>query len=237
MTNSEIFNILAIIIAPIIGIIGGAFAIIKIFFRYKSKILFITNCQILHKTIWADMVEHPSTKIKINGPQDHAFRPLVLLPEYLKKYISIKNGEKAVLENINLNNDNNLKIIAEIYWIPKDMDKWGKITHPVFSLILRRYFGLERPMYQDETQDDLDKKKWKIVKHSIKNLDKLHRVDEEDDSLLQWAISTEYSKRYFNPDIGDTGEYETKPNKNNFIEYCGFSISLRKRSWMHIERE
>lgn len=282
MSNSELFNLAATIIAPMIGIIGGAFAIIKIFFRYKSKILFITNCQILHRTIWADLVSYygpkeinwsryPSfvqklhdhvwvriaeffgyKKLRVKGLQDHAFRPLVLLPEYLKKYIQVKNGNTAVLESINPNSDNNIKIIAEVYWIPKKglekrkwkdekelerMKDWAKISHPVFSLILRRYFGIERPMYQDEKAGDLDSKKWKLVRHSTAHLDLLHRVDRKNSTMMQWAMSSEYTKRYFNPGKGETGKYDTSPNKNNFIEYCGFSISLRKRSWLQIEKE
>ncbi len=236
MTGSEIFNIVALIVGPMIAIVGSAFAIIKIFFRYKSKILFITNCQILHRSIWEDMRNH-YPKIKEKGPQDHAFRPLVLLPEYLKKYIKIKNGQQAILENINANSDHSLKIIAEIYWIPAKMEKWGKINHPVFSLILRRYFGIERPMYQDEKKEDLDQTKWELVKHSTAHLDKLHRIDKEDGSKMQWAMSSNYTHRYFNPDIGEKGTYESEPNENNFIEYCGFSIALRKRSLMHIEKE
>lgn len=245
MDNSELFTLVISILGPLVGIITGAFAVIKIFFRYKSKILFITNCQILHKKIWADLVKYHN--IKKHEPMDHAFRPLVLLPEYLKKYINIENKQKAVLESISPYHERSLKIIAEVYWIPdkeiagkeewKHMRKWSKISHPVFSLILRRYFGMERPMYQDETEKDLDKTKWQLVRHSTKHLDKLHRIDAKDPNMMQWAMNADYTNRYFNPGRGKKGRYESEPSPSNFIEYCGFSISLRKRSWMHIERE
>ncbi len=254
MSNNEIFNLAATIIGPLIGILGAAFAIIKIFFRYKSRILFITNCQILHRTIWDDLIkyykENTSIKIEKKGPHDHALRPLVLLPEYFKKYIDIPNQGKVILECINQHSENSLKIIAEVYWIPsgvvkgnKDLEymlPWTHIKHPVFSLILRRYFGMERPMYQDnlsKKKNEVDEKKWDIVWHSTEHLDKLNDLDPKKPGLMKWAISTDFTHRYFNPYIGEEGHYEGIPNKENFIEYCGISISLRKRSWMHIERE
>ena len=241
MDKSEIFKLVVLIVGPLIGIIGGAYAIIKIFFRYKSKILFITNCQILHKEIWGDMVTYYD--INKHGAHDHAFRPMVLLPIEMKKYISIPNGGKVILENINTEHENSLKIIAEVFWIPNEVDdpiyegrmlKWGLITHPVFSLILRRYFGLERPMYQDE---DKPKGPWEKALHYSTYLDPLNKSEDEKGKIMKWAVSDKITFRYFNPDKPGDNKYDSEAKKENFIEYCGFSISLRKRSWMHIERE
>lgn len=225
------------ILGSFIVLIGGVWGFFKLFFRFRSKFLFITNCQILHKTIWEDISLHYDRLIDQNGPMDHAFRPLVLLPHSLKKYTNIKNGHKAVLESINGNNESKLKIIAEVYWIPETMDKWNKINHPVFSLILRRYFGIEMPVYQDEKEEDLKDKlqDWELVKHNKAHLDPLNKS--LDSNHLQWLKRKQYTFRYFNPSLGDKGEYEGVPNKDNFIEYCGLSIIMRNHSIIHIEKD
>ena len=229
-------NILEIL-GSVIIVIGGVWGFFKLFFRYRSKFLFITNCQILHKKIWEDIGNYYPKLIDQDRLMDHAFRPLVLLPHSLKEYTSIKNGQKAVLESINGSNESKLKIIAEVYWIPEEMNKWNKINHPVFSLILRRYFGIEMPVYQDEKEEELKKKlaDWELVKHHKEHLDPLNKS--LDENHLQWLMRKQYTFRYFNPDIGDKGEYESEPNKNNFIEYCGLSIIFRSHSIIHIEKD
>lgn len=187
----------------------------------------ITNCQLLHKKIREDICE--KYNINTNGEQDHAFRPLVLLPHSLKEYSDIKSGQKAILECINVANEKNLKIVVEVFWITKEMKKWNKITHPVFSLILRRYFGIERPMYQDEKKA---KGAWEKVDHHIEGLDALNRKINSD--YLQWAVSDKYTFRYFDP---ANGTYSSNPEAGSYIEYCGLSIVLRKYSFLHIEKD
>ncbi len=226
MDSINLWNTLAI---TLLTVIGGIWTFFKLFYKYKTKVLFITNCQILHKPIWEAMVKE--LKIKTHGEEDFAFRPLVLLPHGLKKYSDVRNGQKAILESVNPNSENNLKIIAEVYWIPKDMDPWGTIKHPVFSLILRRYFGIERPMYQDE---DIEKMKindpnWMVVEHSDEHLLPLNRPDKTKKVIL-WAVNKSYTYRFFNPTDKTYHRY-TAPD--NFIEYCGLSIILRKRSIAH----
>ncbi len=223
----EYFKLILEITIPILIVISAIWGFFKLFYRFKSKFLLITNCQLLNKKIWEDLCNEYN--IDTNGEQDHAFRPLVLLPHSLREYSDIKNGKKAILECINVANEKNLKIVAEVYWIPEKMEKWNKIIHPVFSLILRRYFGIERPMYQDENEV---KGAWEKVKHHIKNLDVLNK--QLDNDHLQWAVSDKYTYRYFNP---KTGIYSKKPEPDSFIEYCGLSIVLRKYSFLHIEKD
>lgn len=117
------------------------------------------------------------------------------------------------------------------------MKKWKHINHPVFSLILRRYFGIEMPVYQDEKEKDLKEKllNWELVKHHKAHLDPLNKSLDKD--YLQWLMRKQYTYRYFNPDLGESGEYEPEPNKDNFIEYCGLSIILRSHSIIHIEKD
>lgn len=229
-------NILEIL-GSVIILIGGVWGFFKLFFRFRSKFLFITNCQILHKTIWKDISDYYPKLISQNGPMDHAFRPLVLLPHTLKKYTGIKSGQKAILESINGTNESKLKVIAEVYWIPETMEKWKNINHPVFSLILRRYFGIEMPVYQDETEEKLKEKllDWELVKHHNAHLDPLHKS--LDDNYLQWLKRKQYTYRYFNPEKGEKGGYESEPNEKNFIEYCGLSIIFRSHSIIHIEKD
>jgi hypothetical protein len=231
MDSISIWNTLAI---TMLTVIGGVWTFFKLFYKYKSKVLFITNCQILHKTLWEAMLESPKLKIRKHGNEDFAFRPLVLLPQSLKKYSDIKNGHKALLESVNPNREKNLTIIAEVYWIPEDMDPWGSIKHPVFSLILRRYFGIERPMYQDESVDDTEKNPdWMPVKHSDEHLIPLNRADEDDGKII-WAVSKSYTYRFYNP---TDGKYYRETSPDNFIEYCGLSIVLRKRSMAQSEKD
>jgi len=223
----ELLKLILEITLPVLIVMSAIWGFFKLFYRFKSKFLLITNCQLLHKNIWEDICKKHN--IKTNGEQDHAFRPLVLLPYSLKEYSDIKSGQKAILECINVANEKNLKIVVEIFWITKEMEKWSKINHPVFSLILRRYFGIERPMYQDEKEA---KGAWIKIEHHIKNLDALNR--QLDDNYLQWAVSDKYTYRYFDP---VKGTYSPKPEPDSYIEYCGLSIILRKYSFLHIEKD
>ncbi|PKP47030.1 MAG: hypothetical protein CVT94_12815 [Bacteroidetes bacterium HGW-Bacteroidetes-11] len=124
MDAINLWNTLAI---TLLTVIGGIWTFFKLFYKYKTKVLFITNCQILHKTIWEAMFKLPELKIAKHGEEDFAFRPLVLLPHCLKKYSDVKNGHKAILESVNPNREKKLKIIAEVYWIPENMPIWGSI--------------------------------------------------------------------------------------------------------------
>lgn len=231
MDSINIWNTLAI---TLLTVIGGIWTFFKLFYKYKTKVLFITNCQILHSTLWDAMCEVKKLRIKTHGEEDFAFRPLVLLPHGLKEYSNVKNGQKAILESVNANSENNLKIIAEVYWIPEELDPWGNIKHPVFSLILRRYFGIERPMYQDEIEDDTEKNPdWMPVRHSDEHLVDLNRHDKDNKEIL-WAVSKSYTYRFFNP---TDKTYDREPNPDNFIEYCGLSIILRKRTLAQSEKD
>ena len=69
------------------------------------------------------------------------------------------------------------------------------------------------------------------VRHSDAHLIPLNRADKKNNEIL-WAVSTAYTYRFFNP---TEGEYYRKTDPNNFIEYCGLSIVLRKRSLAHSE--
>mgnify|MGYP006935311862 CR=1 FL=1 len=223
----ELLKLILEITLPVLIVMSAIWGFFKLFYRFKSKFLLITNCQLLHKNIWKDISDRYD--IKQNGARDFAFRPLVLLPHSLKKYSNIRNGHKAVLECINVHNEKNLKIIAEVFWIPENMKKWSKINHPVFSLVLRRYFGIERPMYQDEIEA---KGKWERVEHHTKNLDALNK--KVNDNYLQWAVSDKYTYRFFNP---STGSYSPNSGPDDYIEYCGLSIILRSYSFLHIEKD
>jgi hypothetical protein len=231
MNAIAILNALAI---TLLTVIGGIWTISKLFYKFKTKVLFITNCQILHKTIWDAMCEVRELNIEPHGEEDFAFRPLVLLPHSLQVYSDVKNGHKAILETVNPNGGRGQQIIAEVFWIPEDMDPWSNIKHPLFSLILRQFFGIERPMYQDEKIPDTPKNPgWKPVKHSNAHLNPLNRTDPTKRESL-WEVSESYTYRFFNP---NDGSYDHETSPDNFIEYCGLSIVLRKRSLFHSEKE
>lgn len=230
--DCKVIEIINTILLTLITVVGSVWAVLRLIYKYKAKVLFITNCQILHKTLWDDICG--KLKIEKHGKRDFAFRPLVLLPESMKKYSNVRNGEKAILECKNRKTEVNLMITAEVFWIPPDLGDWGNIKHPAFSLILRRYFGIERPLYEASDLKELNESDdWKVVRHSNKHLDPLNYQDE---NYNIWAVSKDYSFRYFNPSAkNEKLEYETVPNENNFIEYCGLSIVLRKKSIANFE--
>ena len=127
-------------------------------------------------------------------------------------------------------------MIAELYWIPKDMDPWNSIDHPVLSLLLRRYFGIERPIYyedEDENKNADLKNSWNVVCHHTTNLDILNKADTNRE-YMRWAVSKEYTFRYFNP---YKSKYSGNPEPDNYIEYCGLSMTMRKHSFFHIDRD
>ena len=90
-------------------------------------------------------------------------------------------------------------------------------------------------MYQDETTEEAEQdENWKPVRHSRRHLDLLHKQDTKDGNKMLWAMNRSYAHRYWNP---FEKKYERQPNDNNFIEYCGFSMVLRKRTWLHIDKD
>lgn len=230
--SNEFLNILATIVVAALAVIGGIWSFFKLFYSYKSKFLFVTNCQILHKSLWEAIYKR--YRIELNGDKDHAFRPLIILPYSLKKYSSVENGQKAILEFYNPVSNSYLKTVAEVYWVPPDMEKWNKMPHPALSLILRRYFGIERPLYQDDKEVP---EKWQIVKHHKKHLDALHKTG-KNRNIMQWAVSKEYTYRYFDVDKSTKEEpyYSLRYGQERFIEYCGLSMTMRKYSFFTIDK-
>ena len=88
------------------------------------------------------------------------------------------------------------------------------------------------PIYQDETEEKIREKlaDWEIVKHHNKHMEATNKQFDEDH--FQWLMKKQYTHRYFNPLLG----YESNPGPDNFIEYCGLSITLRNHSIIHIEK-
>jgi len=200
-------------------------AFLKINYRYKEKFIFITNCHILPKTFWNDMVSF--YRIETHGDNDHSFRPIIFLPNHLKPYIKISdNGTDVMLES--RVNEQNLSISCIAYWIPDTTQPWSNFKHPLISLIVRRFLQIERPLFQDESSAP---EGWKLVSHPAKQIARLHKNNPEDSNKLIWACSNNCTFRFYNP---NNNNFTDSNDDDALIEYCGLSIKLRKKSILQI---
>lgn len=213
------------VIAGGLALLGVFWGYLKVTYLYREKFLFITNAHLLPKTFWDEIKKRYT--ITEYGDHDHAFRPLVFLPEHMKPYLKVKNGEKVMLESRETDSDA-LSISAIAWWIPQDMQPWCGLQHPMLSLIIRRYFRIERPLFQGEEQAP---EGWTLIRHDSKHLDPLHRADETNPTMLVWAGSNSFSWRYYNP---TKQEFTDESDEDALIEYCGLSLRIRRRSLFQI---
>jgi len=209
------------VIAGGLSVLGVLWVCLKVGYRNKEKFLFITNTHILPVTFWNDVKSH--LEITDNGGHDHAYRPLIFIPSHYKPYLNMRDGEKVILESKE-DDGSSLSITAEGYWIPENLEPWSKMRHAMMSLIVRRYFKIERPLFQTDVEAPSG---WVLARHHRKHLDPLHRCDEENPDKLIWAVSEKYSFRFFNP---FAEIFSSDSDTDALIEYCGISIRVRKKS-------
>ena len=213
------------VIGAILTSMALLWGFLKINYKYKEKFVFITNCYMLPKTFWNDMISF--YKIETHGDNDHSFRPIIFLPSHFKPYIKLsENGESVILES--RVNDQNLSISCVAFWVPETTQPWSKLKHPLISLIIRRFLQIERPLFQDESSAP---EGWKLVSHPAKQIALLHKNNPKDSSKLIWACSNNYTFRFYNPKK-DT--FTDSNDDDALIEYCGLSIKLRKKSILQV---
>lgn len=218
-----------IVILQIIITVFSVFAIIvgylKYVYRVKEKFIYITNCSILPVSLWKVVVK--KYRVKTRGENDHAFRPVLILPREYKDYFKVKKKKKAILEFLKPDSEK-LVATAEVFCVPEDAGKWKDLRHPAMSLVLRRYFGIERPLYSGTDPPE----GWIQVEHDTNDgdLKLLHRQAEGSPSRMVWAVSTNYSFRYYNPENPEDSMISKEPEKGYYIEYCGLSLKVRKKS-------
>jgi hypothetical protein len=210
-------------IESIFIIFAGILAFLKYLAWRRSKYLYVTNVQILSHSLWKEL----STKLWIRqwGENDHTFRPVIVLPHKLRAYLRVSNGTMVVLEGQSTAG-RTVKVTAELFWIPKRLEPWSNTRHPTMSLVLRRFFGIERPAFPGDGQGALEGI-WHVVRHHRTHLKPLHKGCPDDPDYMQWDVHPALSYRYYDPVKDD---YDEQPSEDNFIEYCGLSIVVRKRT-------
>lgn len=214
-------------ILEIIGLfatfIGIPWAIIKYSYRYKQKVLYFTNCHLIHKSLW-DLISSTYRGHK-NSNISHTFTPLIIIPHSYKKFAKLHNGDDVIVKFIK-NDGNSFFAQAKMFWLP-DQEPWCHFNHPCISLVLRRYFGIERPILgiDDDGTDG-----WHEVLHPKKDLDPLHRVV-DDKGNMKWQCNNAYSDRFWSQ-LNDVDQYHDSYVDGSFLEYCGFSIEIKKKSFL-----
>ena len=218
------------IITSTITIIAAIWLYMKLAYRAKEKFLYITNCSILPISLWNSVVK--TYGLEPQRKDDQIYRPLLILPKRYELYLKVRNGKSAILEFLAPDGDKYIAT-ATVYWIPEEDKKWNKLRHPAMSLVLRRYFGVERPMFQDPQGKPPEG--WTKVEHGIDDLVPIHERSPDDPKKMMWAVSKDYSfgfvvpsaKRKMSPDYVD----------GSYIEYCGLSLKVRKKSVFVIETD
>ena len=173
----EILGLLFIALASIWGVL-------KFAYRWHEKFLYFTNCHLITKDLWNEI----SRQVKKSSVRSysHTFTPIIVLPRLFSKLFPIKNNKDVILEFKPMTG-NTLLVTAKVFWFPNS-EPWKHFNHPSISLVLRRYFGIERPILDRE---DKPPKGWYSIEHDKKGLDILHK-DSSDSSKMIWAVSDHY---------------------------------------------
>lgn len=193
-------------------IIGIPWAITKYLYRYKQKVLYFTNCHLIHKSLW-DLISSTYRGLK-NSNISHTFTPLILIPHSYKKFANWQNGNDVIVKFIT-GDGNSSFVQAKMFWLP-EQEPWCHFKNPCISLVLRRYFGIERPTLGI---DDKETVGWHAVLHPKKDLDPLHRVIDDEDNM-KWQCNNAYSNRFWLP-LDEEDQYHDFYVDGSFLEYCG----------------
>ena len=227
------FSVTLEVIAALLAIAGVIWAIVKAVHRHNERFLFFSSCHIIPLTLRDDIVkQHHELKEKLS---EHAFAPLVILPNKLKNYFRVKNGDRVILRFSLPGGDESI-VTANAFWYPDSPELWDNFDQPALSLVLRRYFGIERPLLGNEnTIPD----GWKLIKHgttrstqqgNLKEMEILHRTSVEDGKLI-WLANSACSSRFWNPDSNNAGaKYSDTWQDGSFLEYSGVALKISRPS-------
>ena len=214
------------IICGLATIIGIHWSIIKYLHRFKQKVLYFTNCHLIHISLWDYMKENS----KYSGIKciSHTFTPLILIPLSYKNFVNWHDGDDVIINFIK-GDGNSFFAQAKMFWLPNDKElQCYHFKHPCMSLVLRRYFGIERPILGID--DDKETNNWKEILHPKEDLDPQHRVT-DDKGNMKWQCNKAYSNRFCKRS-GKKDEYYDNYVEGSYLEYCGFSIEIKKKSFL-----
>ena len=216
---------------------------LRLFHRYYERFLFFSGCHLLSLTLRDDIqaqIQNQNARLK-EQLADHAFRPLIILPRKVKKYFNVKDGSRVILKFRPPNGDE-LMITAQAFWYPEDSKLWDLFDQPAVSLIVRRYFGIERPLlgHEDTAHEDTAHGEWHLVAHGTARNGKeelaiLHRTSEKNGNLI-WLASKKYSVRFWLPERDAKGaRYRSEWEDGWFLEYGGISLQVAKPSILSLK--
>lgn len=228
MPLGELSTLLKVIIG-FTAVAGFIWGIIKALHRYYERFLFFSSCHLLPLSLRNDIIaSKPELKQQL---EDHAFAPIIVLPARLAGYFKLNDGDRVKLSFKSVKGSE-MHVTAFAYWYPEDPELWGLFDQPALSLVLRRYFGIERPILGEE--DDIPEDWHKVTHGTHRNgqqeLAILHRTAESNGNLI-WLSHNNYSTRFWLPDQSSNGaKYSSQWQDGGFLEYAGISLKVSRPS-------
>ncbi|OEU65193.1 MAG: hypothetical protein BBJ57_05775 [Desulfobacterales bacterium PC51MH44] len=217
-----------------LALLAAFWAALRLIHRYFERFLFFSGCHLIPLTLREDIQKrNPQFKEKL---EDHAFQPFIVLPRKFNNYFKVKDGGRVILR-FKPPDGAELVVSATAFWYPEAPDLWDLFDQPALSLVLRRYFGIERPLLGHE---DAVPRGWQMVEHGTTRNGKqdmalLHRTSEKSGHLI-WLDSVKYSARFWLPQKGAKGAaYQSKWQDGWFLEYAGISLKVAKPSILSIK--
>lgn len=224
----ELSTLLKVIIGFTV-VAGFIWGIIKALHRHYERFLFFSSCHLLPMSLRDDIVSaKPELKQQLT---DHAFAPLIVLPRKLAHYFKLNDGDRVKL-SFKSPKGGDMEVTAFAYWYPEDPELWDLFDQPAISLVLRRYFGIERPILGDEDNipDDWHQVAHGTVRNGQQELAILHRTAESDGKLI-WLSHNNYSTRFWLPGESNVGaKYSNEWQDGGFLEYAGISLKVSRPS-------
>lgn len=205
-------SVLAIVISGL-TILGVIWAALTYYRKKREKFLYFSSCHLINLDLKKDL-----------DLKEHAFAPIIVVPKKTRDYLGVKNNSSVDLEFAKPGGSDKMIVTATIYSYPEN-EKWKYYTEPAVSLVLRRYFGIERPVLGADMEIPDG---WQKVEHGIKGLAKLHRITKGD--KLIWMAKKEYSVRFWTVKKG-VKQYSNKWTEGSVLEYSGLALKIRCRSW------
>ncbi|MFQ6113016.1 MAG: hypothetical protein ACE5NG_02880 [bacterium] len=215
-------------------VFAAVWAIIRIIHIYREKFLFFSGCHLIPISLKEELQQcNPRLRRHL---ENHAFNPLIVLPRKFRNYLRVKDGSRVILRFKQPGADE-LMVTAKAFWYPEDHNLWDLFEQPAVSLVLRRYFGIEKPLMGES---DITPAGWYRVEHGTtrkgrQELAILHRTSEKNGNLI-WLVSENYSTRFWLPEKNAQGvKYKSDWADGWFLEYSGISLKVTKPSIISVK--